>query len=170
MLAVIPLLFLLNISSNACVAVQIWSESGTGRSGLVFFFFFNWLKFSEWKVLQLYAAVPALLALGRCMLHCLTCKLVGTKLTNQYWNSWVRWSQISVKYFWLQGKEFKGQISYIFEPLLIPCFVARATPFGLGGGVNTCIYKHLVNDYSGCSSTLKCSVDIGMLNIGLLAL
>lgn len=32
--------------------------------------------------------------------------------------------------------------------------------------MNTCIYKRLVNDYSGCSSTLKCSVDIGMLNIG----
>ena len=32
--------------------------------------------------------------------------------------------------------------------------------------MNTLIYKHLVNDDSGCSCTLKHSVDIEMLNIG----
>lgn len=32
--------------------------------------------------------------------------------------------------------------------------------------MNTCIYKHLVNDYSDCSCTLNCSVDTGMLKIG----
>lgn len=90
------LLFLMSEYLLQCFAQQCRFYLNRALAGMGFGFVFYWIKFTVWKVLQLYTSVPAFLALGRWMLPCLTCRLVGTKLTNPHWTSWISWSQIPV--------------------------------------------------------------------------
>lgn len=156
MQAVISLLYLRSVSSMLCVEGQIWSASGIIRR----FCLLDWIKFRGWQVLQPYTSVPAL---GRWMLPCLTCS--QSLLTQIELSEWDDPKRLRLKYSSPHSLKCKGQINVVFDPCPTPCFVTRATLFGWGCGVNRCIYKHLVNDYSGCHWGLKC-LDIGMLNVG----